>query len=169
MAMPVGVAFTILMSHERHLSLRNSLSETQRIFTSSWWTEDPTQDTFARRDRRRQNISTAAFDPDAPLDVDQQAAGPGGLRNRALWIPASFMRFMWFCLALFIGLLAYVLGETYAEFYLRTLPHTNLETIVYVYSWVVTIHLLDGLTGWILGGREGERVGSYPLGWIFKL
>lgn len=169
MAMPVGVAFTILMSHERHLSLRNSLSETQRIFTSSWWTEDPNHDTISRRDRRRPNINTAAFDPDAALDIDQETVAPGGLRLRALWIPASFMRFIWFCLALFIGLLAYVLGETYAEFYLRTLPHSNLETIVYVYSWVVTIHLLDGLTGWILGGQEGERVGSYPLGWIFKL
>jgi hypothetical protein len=169
MAMPVMVAWTILMSHERHLGLRNSLSETQRIFTSSWWTEDPTQDTFTRRDRRRPNISSSNFDPHAPLDVDQQPTTPGGLRMRALWLPASFMRFMWFCLALAIGLLAYVLGEVYAEFYLRTLPHGNLETVVYVYSWVVTIHLLDGVTGWILGGQDGERVGSYPLGWIFKL
>jgi hypothetical protein len=89
------------------------------------------------------------------------------LRKR--WLPASFVRFIWFCLALFIGMLAYVLGEAYAETYLRTLPHKTYETIFYVYSWVVTVHLLDGLVGWILGGNEGERVGSYPLGWIFKL
>lgn len=65
--------------------------------------------------------------------------------------------------------MAYVLGEAYAEIYLRTLPHNNLETIVYVYGWVVTVHLLDALTGWVLGIREGERVGSYPLSWVFKL
>ena len=66
-------------------------------------------------------------------------------------------------------MLVYVVGEAYAETYLRTLPHNTMQTIVYVYTWVITVHLLDGLTGWILGGNEGERVGSYPLGWIFKL
>ena len=40
---------------------------------------------------------------------------------------------------------------------------------VYVYGWIVTVHVLDGLTGWVLGIREGERVGSYPLSWVFKL
>lgn len=172
MAMPVAVAFGILMNHERHLGLRQSLSETQRIFTQSWWTTETDIDTMARRDRRRPPVNGGAFDPDAPLDVaDISARAPvrEAVRLRKLWIPASFMRFMWFCLALFIGLLAYVLGETYAEIYLRTLPHDNIETIVYVYSWVATIHILDGITGWILGGGEGERVGSYPLGWIFKL
>lgn len=177
MAMPVAVAFAILMSHERHLGLRQSLSDTQRIFTQSWWTGENDTGSFARRDRRRHG-NMPLFDPDASLGVDSRytltAVGPSArareaLGLRKLWIPASFMRFMWFCSALFIGLLAYVLGETYAEIYLRTLPHNNIETIFYVYSWVITIHLLDGLTGWILGGNEGERVGSYPLGWVFKL
>ncbi|KAI9735748.1 MAG: hypothetical protein M1818_006356 [Claussenomyces sp. TS43310] len=173
MAMPVMVAFTILMSHERHLGLRQSLSETQRIFTSSWWTNESDESTIVRRERRRAPFNSASFDPDAGLDdvPDMHVRPPvrEAVRLRKLWIPASFMRFVWFCLALSIGLIAYVLGETYAEIYLRTLPHSNIETIVYVYSWVATIHLLDGLTGWILGGEEGERVGSYPLGWIFKL
>lgn len=173
MAMPVAVAFGILMNHERHLGLRQSLSETQRIFTQSWWTNETDVDTMARRDRRRLQMNGGAFDPDAALGfgADPPLRPPvrEAVRLRKLWIPASFMRFMWFCLALFIGLIAYVLGEVYAEIYLRTLPHTNMETIVYVYSWVATIHLLDGLTGFILGGNDGERVGSYPLGWVFKL
>jgi hypothetical protein len=173
MAMPVAVAWGILMSHERHLGLRQSLSDTQRIFTSSWWTNEGDEDTIARRDRRRPPLQPSSFDPHSSIDImsDMQArpAAREAVRLRTLWIPASFMRFMWFCLALSIGLIAYVLGETYAEIYLRTLPHSNIQTIVYVYSWVATIHLLDGLTGWILGGGEGERVGSYPLGWIFKL
>ncbi|KAI0015476.1 hypothetical protein F4780DRAFT_784114, partial [Xylariomycetidae sp. FL0641] len=66
-------------------------------------------------------------------------------------------------------LLAYLLGETYAEIYLRTLPHDSVETVAYVYSWVVTVHLLDAAAGWILGAADGARVGSYPLAWIFKL
>lgn len=70
---------------------------------------------------------------------------------------------------MFLGMLAYVLGEAYAEVYLRTLPHNSIETVIYVYSWVLTIHALDGLVGWILGGEDGERVGSYPLGWLYKL
>jgi hypothetical protein len=173
MAMPVAIAFGILLNHERHLGLRESLSETQRIFSQSWWTTETDIDTMARRERRRPAFNAGAFDPDAPLDVvpESHVRLPvrEAVRLRKLWIPASFMRFTWFCLALFIGLVAYVLGEVYAEIYLRTLPHNNLETVVYVYSWVATIHLLDGITGWILGGADGVRVGSYPLGWIFKL
>lgn len=196
MAMPVAIAFGILMTHERHLGLRHSLSETQRIFTSSWWTGDAAAfDSMTRessgpyRAPRNNNIRgvgpggsifDTANDTTAGLQVvadhhqqqrqrQRRARGPAALMERRRWLPASFVRFMWFCLALFIGLLAYLIGEAYAEIYLRTLPHNNFETIVYVYSWVVTVHLLDAVTGWILGGNEGERVGSYPLSWIFKL
>lgn len=169
MAMPVAIAFFILLTNERHLGLRHSLSETQRIFTSSWWTGE--RDTLPRGEgRRRSGRNRDAFDPNAALQVTDQGAAPSApvsLRRR--WLPASFVRFVWFCLAMFIGLLAYVIGEAYAEIYLRTLPHNSLETIVYVYGWITTVYLLDGLTGWILGGNEGERVGSYPLSWIFKL
>jgi hypothetical protein len=179
MAMPVAIAFFILLSHERHLKLRQSLSETQRIFTSSWWTGDP--DTASRRDARRHRaaLSQHAFDPSLPGDstLGFAADGAGGTRShprrrlglRRRWLPASFVRFIWFCLALFIGMLAYVIGEAYAEIYLSTLPHDNWATIIYVYGWISTVYLLDGLTGWILGGNEGERVGSYPLSFIFKL
>lgn len=174
MSMPLLIAFTLLMYNERHLGLRHSLSETQRIFTSSWWTGET--DTLMARDRaRRPQVNQGAFDPDASLEialaseVAQRTRNNGDLALRKRWIPASFVRFLWFCTALFIGMGAYVLGESYAEIYLRTLPHNTIETIMYVYSWVITVHLLDALTGWILGGNEGERVGSYPLGWIFKL
>jgi hypothetical protein len=163
MAMPVAIALLILRSNERHIGLRNSLSETQRIFTTSWWTSDA--DSWPRRDRRRVDYSTDPFGSD-----DRNASANRPLRRlRRRWLPASFVRFLWFCVALFIGLMAYVLGEAYAELYLRTLPHNNLETVVYVYGWVITVHLLDALTGWVLGIREGERVGSYPLSWVFKL
>ncbi|KAK4658557.1 hypothetical protein QC762_102760 [Podospora pseudocomata] len=172
MAMPVAIAFFILLTNERHLGLRHSLSETQRIFTSSWWTGER-EDTISRRERRqRAALDPSAFDPNAdPSQIGYNDARyqPRARRIRRRWLPASFVRFVWFCLALLIGLLAYVIGEAYAEIYLRTLPHNNLETIVYVYGWISTVHLLDGLTGWILGGQEGERVGSYPLSWIFKL
>lgn len=172
MAMPLILACGILLNHERHLGLRNSLSDTQRIFTSSWWTGDT--DTFSGRERpRRPQAQQSTFDPNAPLEValasDNNRDRDRNFALRKRWLPASFMRFIWFCSALFIAMMAYVLGEAYAEIYLRTLPHDTFQTIVYVYTWVVTVHLLDALTGWILGGNEGERVGSYPLGWIFKL
>ncbi|KAL3425431.1 hypothetical protein PVAG01_02222 [Phlyctema vagabunda] len=169
MAMPLVCALAILLNHERHLSLRHSLSETQRIFTSSWWTGE--SDTISRRSHPSRTNVHLVFDPDAPLEValasEESRHINASLRKR--WLPASFVRFLWFCTALGIGMLAYVTGEAYAEIYLRTLPHSTIHTIVYVYSWVATVHLLDGLTGWILGGEDGERVGSYPLGWIFKL
>lgn len=165
MAMPVAIAFLILMTNERHIGLRHSLSETQRIFTTSWWTGEP--DTLSRPDRRRRNVPGDLWEH----DVLQSHGGsrPHGVAMRRRWLPASFIRFLWFCVALFIGLMAYVLGEAYAELYLQTLPHNSLETVVYVYGWIITVHLLDALTGWVLGIREGERVGSYPLSWVFKL
>ncbi|PQE03328.1 hypothetical protein CJF30_00005562 [Rutstroemia sp. NJR-2017a BBW] len=175
MAMPLMIAFGILLNHERHLGLRNPLSETQRIFTSSWWTGDG--DTINAGDRpRRPKVGRnhTAFDMNGSLEVALASNDIYRTRDatrlmRKRWLPASFVRFMWFCAALSIAILTYLLGETYAEIYLRTLPHNTIETLVYVYSWVVTVHLLDGLCGWILGGDDGERVGSYPLGWIFKL
>ncbi|TGJ85148.1 hypothetical protein E0Z10_g3624 [Xylaria hypoxylon] len=175
MAMPVAIAFCILMTHERHLGLRQSLSETQRIFTSSWWTSESggsMRDQARNRRGQRWGLGPGSFDPDAAallIAAEHPPSQTGAFMQRRRWLPASFVRFVWFCLALAISLLAYVIGEAYAEIYLRTLPHNSWETIVYVYSWVITVHLLDLLTGWILGGNEGERVGSYPLSWIFKL
>jgi hypothetical protein len=169
MAMPVAIAFLILTNNERHIGLRNSLSETQRIFTTSWWTTDT--DTLSRPDRRRPHVSADLFD-DYEVGFSTAASQPrtrGVVAMRRRWLPASFVRFLWFCVALFIGLMAYVLGEAYAELYLKTLPHDSFETVVYVYGWVITVHLLDALTGFVLGIREGERVGSYPLSWVFKL
>jgi hypothetical protein len=172
MALPVAIAFCILMTHERHLGLRHSLSETQRIFTSSWWTGEggnSVRDYGHNRRGQRWGLGPGAFDPDAAVLQIAAEHPPPAFMQRRRWLPASFVRFVWFCLALIISLLAYLIGEAYAEIYLRTLPHNSWETVVYVYSWVVTVHLLDLLTGWILGGSEGERVGSYPLSWIFKL
>ncbi|KAG6004930.1 hypothetical protein E4U21_000599 [Claviceps maximensis] len=168
MATPVAVAFLILMTNERHIGLRHSLSETQRIFTTAWWTGEP--DSFsARRDRRRRHHFPFAGEEVDVLHI--HALPPRGQRvaMRRRWLPSSFVRFLWFCVALVVGLMVYVIGEAYAELYLRTLPHSNLETVVYVYGWVATVHLLDAVTGWVLGMREGERVGSYPLSWVFKL
>ncbi|KAH7319990.1 hypothetical protein B0I35DRAFT_502219 [Stachybotrys elegans] len=168
MAVPVAIAVLILTTNERHMSLRQSLSETQRIFTTSWWTGEPEPDSFARADRRRRrNFRGDLYEPDALVVVND--GRPQGVRMRRRWLPASFVRFMWFCVALYVGLMAYVLGEAYAELYLRTLPHNELETVVYVYGWIITVHLLDALSAWVLGIREGERVGSYPLSWVFKL
>jgi hypothetical protein len=167
MALPVLIAFVILMTNERHIGLRQSLSETQRIFTTSWWTGEPDTYSFPRHGRHRRHNHQVDLRPDL-LQIDAESR-PQGVRMRRHWLPASFVRFLWFCVALFIGLMAYVIGEAYAEIYLRTLPHNELETVVYVYGWVATVHLLDALTGWVLGIREGERVGSYPLSWVFKL
>lgn len=177
MAMPVIIASFILLTKERHLGLRHSLSETQRIFTSSWWTsEDDLGGPDIRVNGRRHRPDHHLWNSDSGDGMLHIGAGGDphhpprvGMKLRRRFFPASFVRFVWFCTALFIGLLAYVIGEAYAEVYLRTLPHNSLDTIVYVYGWISTVYLLDGLTGWILGGNQGERVGSYPLSWVFKL
>lgn len=100
-------------------------------------------------------------------------SSPYDTRNLPRWqrarqrfsLPRSYKRFFWFCSALLLSLVGFVLGEAYAELYLQTLPHSNLDTVIYVYSWTATIHILDWTTGYILGARAA----SYPLGWVFKL
>lgn len=177
MAMPVVIASFILLTKERHMGLRNSLSETQRIFTSSWWASEDGLDSPEMRvsssrrrpDQHQYSETDAAFHIGAGPTLRHTRSGRIPVRLKPRFFPASFVRFVWFCTALFIGLLALVIGEAYAEVYLRTLPHNSLDTIVYVYGWISTVYLLDGLTGWILGGNQGERVGSYPLSWVFKL
>lgn len=156
MAMTVMIASGILLTKERHLGLRHSLSETRRILTSSCWAAS------------HEGLARSRDSPVAHHHHDGGEFSRCGRREGRIF-PASFMRFVWFCTALFIGLLAYVIGESYAEVYLRALPHSSLDTIVYVYGWISTVYLLDGLTGWILGGNQWERMGIHPLSWVFKL
>ncbi|KAG0294668.1 hypothetical protein BGZ96_000693 [Linnemannia gamsii] len=83
-------------------------------------------------------------------------------------IPASYTRFLWFCVALAITLSTIVTGELYADQYIQTSrhnPHKTIEGLVYVYTWVGTIYVLDAITQYIVE----TRVRSYPLSSIFKL
>ncbi|RUS27744.1 hypothetical protein BC938DRAFT_482802 [Jimgerdemannia flammicorona] len=79
--------------------------------------------------------------------------------------PASYVRFLWFCTALFIALFALVAGEGYAYLFLATLPHGPIDALVYVYSWVGVIYLLDAATEYIIE----NKIRSYPLASAFKL
>lgn len=135
MACPLLVAFLVLHLSQRHRASYTP-SETQQLFSHL----SPTNSLRGRRNRAQ---STASI----------------------TYLPTSYRRFLWFCAALGVSLIALLLGETYAEVYLRTLPHNTIETLFYVYSWVITIYLLDLLTGWILG----SKVESYPLAFVFKL
>jgi hypothetical protein len=143
MCCPLLIAFVVLLFERRHQNFGSwrGLTETQLLFT--------------------------AYSPARGRYLNNNP------RSRFRWrrlegcftLSRSFKRFLWFCSALFLSLIGYILGEAYAELYLRTLPHNSLETVIYVWSWVATIHTLDITTGWILGAK----VGSYPLSFVFKL
>lgn len=139
MLSPVLISFLVLLFERRagHLGRRSGPSDTQLLFSTTRHFDPPPTPSWRKRVQRRDSWGLAQ----------------------------SYVRFIWFCSALLLSLVALVLGEAYAEVYLRTLPHNSLETVIYVWSWVATIHLLDGTTGWILGAC----VGSYPLGFVFKL
>ncbi|KAF3918154.1 hypothetical protein ABW20_dc0101350 [Dactylellina cionopaga] len=187
MCLPAVIAFIVLHAEDRHSSLRyhqpsavlNPTTRHPRGGTSTTETADaaiesedenidPTESTsllsygnIFTRARSSSNSSSDTYPPrNTPLTrLTHQ------IRRRTRWIPYSYIRFLWFCSAILIGLVAFVLGELYAEIYLRTLPHNNKETVLYVYSWVGTILALDGITGWILSAQ----VQSYPLEFVFKL
>ncbi|EEY21266.1 conserved hypothetical protein [Verticillium alfalfae VaMs.102] len=151
MAAPVAIAFLILTTSQRHhLGLRNRMSDTQRIFTTSWWTGG---DLGGATPPRRVLAGPA---PDAR--GSQQGPPRAQTQQRQHQQPLLPV-----CEPLASRQLCAL------RLVLSRAPRRPHGTIMYVYSWVVTVHLLDLLTGWLLGIREGERVGSYPLSWIFKL
>ncbi|KAG7107781.1 hypothetical protein HYQ44_013051 [Verticillium longisporum] len=85
------------------------MSDTQRIFTTSWWTGG---DLGGATPPRRVLAGPA---PDARGNQQgrrgrqtqqRQHQQPLLARLRARWLPASFVRFVWFCLALLVGLMA---------------------------------------------------------------
>ncbi|KAF9366799.1 hypothetical protein BGX34_007573, partial [Mortierella sp. NVP85] len=96
------------------------------------------------------------------LTVHQKVFLTSSLESR---IPASYKRFLWLCVALAIALSTIVTGELYAAQFIQTSPHTTMEGLIYVYSWVGTIYILDAITDYIVE----TRVRSYPLSSIFKL
>ncbi|KAK6542773.1 hypothetical protein TWF694_006715 [Orbilia ellipsospora] len=183
MCLPAVIAFIVLHAEDRHSSLRyhqpsaylnTSTTRSHNQNTADMDSEaledelDPNESTtllsygnIFTRTRSSSNASSDTYPPrNTPLTrLTRQ------IRRRTRWIPYSYIRFLWFCAAILLGLVAFVLGELYAEIYIRTLPHDNKETVIYVYSWVGTILALDGITGWILS----SQVQSYPLEFVFKL
>ncbi|KAI7870360.1 hypothetical protein BDF14DRAFT_1879334 [Spinellus fusiger] len=86
--------------------------------------------------------------------------------EHTLWhVPASYRRFLWFCVVLLIALFALIGGEAYAYFFLSSLPHTSLDAVLYVYSWVGAIYVMDTITDYIIN----RRICSHPLATVFKL
>ncbi|KAF9969891.1 hypothetical protein BGZ73_007560 [Actinomortierella ambigua] len=137
MLIPLFVAFLVIRSENRNV-YRHSLTEFQKTFLSAT-----------------------------------------SLRSR---IPASYVRFLWFCVALALVLSTIVLGENYAELFTREFNHTRptdpndpddphkkwreiVQSLVYVYSWVATIYIMDSIVDYIVD----TRVRCYPLSSVFKL
>ncbi|KAF1800040.1 hypothetical protein FB192DRAFT_1285381 [Mucor lusitanicus] len=109
-----------------------------------------------RMDRRHRGRVGVLLSTSAPGDGDLSTRRKSAIMR---WIPtdlprlrapASYRRFLWFCTALTIALLALVGGEMYAYLFLSTMPHTSLDAFVYVYSWVAAIYVMDAMTDYIL-------------------
>lgn len=165
MCAPLLIAFIVLLAERRHRNLgvsSRALTETQLLF-SPLRRLDSSSRRHRRRNRNRRSSSSSSSGH--PWSRCQWLFPWDSSCLSCLPLPRSYRRFLWFCAALLLSLIGFVLGEVYAELYLRTLPHSALDTVVYVYSWVATIHALDATTGWILAAK----VGSLPLGWLFKL
>ncbi|GAA5900190.1 hypothetical protein JCM8208_002045 [Rhodotorula glutinis] len=85
-------------------------------------------------------------------------------RQLAQRMPRSYRRFLWFLGVQALALVALIIGQGFAAVYLSTLPHNNLEGLFYVWSWVVTVNLLNAVSGWILL----RKVRSQALLFVFK-
>ncbi|KAI9595791.1 hypothetical protein BDF19DRAFT_422246 [Syncephalis fuscata] len=80
-------------------------------------------------------------------------------------IPASYFRFLWFCLVLVMMWATTVAGGFYAWSYLSSLPHTGIEAFIYVYSWVGIVYAIDFVCETIVE----EKIRSHPLCTVFRL
>ncbi|KAM0753032.1 hypothetical protein T439DRAFT_311710 [Meredithblackwellia eburnea MCA 4105] len=79
-------------------------------------------------------------------------------------MPRSYKRFLWFMLTLGLSLFALVLGQGFATVYLSTLPHSNLDGVVYVWTWILTIQCLNAISNWVLQ----RKVRSRALVFVFR-
>ncbi|KAG0143668.1 hypothetical protein CROQUDRAFT_80848 [Cronartium quercuum f. sp. fusiforme G11] len=79
-------------------------------------------------------------------------------------IPYSYIRFLWFLTCLFIAIVSLIIGQGFASIYLSTLPHTSLDGLYYVWSWTITLQILNGITCWILE----SKIRSKALLFVFK-
>ncbi|GAA5935088.1 uncharacterized protein JCM15063_003146 [Sporobolomyces koalae] len=80
-------------------------------------------------------------------------------------MPRSYRRFLWFLTAIALSLLTLIMGQGFATIYLSTLPHSNFEGLVYVWTLILSINLLNNVSNWILH----RKVRSQSLVFIFRL
>ncbi|RKP07672.1 hypothetical protein THASP1DRAFT_16702 [Thamnocephalis sphaerospora] len=80
-------------------------------------------------------------------------------------IPASYFRFLWFCVVLVIMWGTTVAGGFYAWKFMSKLPRTGVEAFFYVYTWVGAVYALDFICETIVE----EKIRSYPLCSVFRL
>ncbi|GAA6017199.1 hypothetical protein JCM11491_001849 [Sporobolomyces phaffii] len=80
-------------------------------------------------------------------------------------MPRSYRRFLWFLTAIALSLLTLIMGQGFATIYLSTLPHSNFEGLVYVWTLILSVNLLNNVSNWILH----RKVRSQSLVFIFRL
>ena len=80
-------------------------------------------------------------------------------------MPKSYKRFLWFMLCFTLSLITLVVGQGFATIYLSTLPHSNLDGVVYVWTWILTVQCLNGISNWILQ----NKVRSRALVFVFRV
>ncbi|GAA5825712.1 hypothetical protein JCM5353_005243 [Sporobolomyces roseus] len=80
-------------------------------------------------------------------------------------MPRSYRRFLWFLTAIALSLLTLIMGQGFATIYLSTLPHSNIEGLVYVWCLILSCNLLNNVSNWILH----RKVRSQSLVFIFRL
>lgn len=80
-------------------------------------------------------------------------------------IPASYRRFLWFVLTVMIACGTLVFGGWYAYNFVRNPHRSGLYALIYVYSWVSVIYLLDFLCETIVD----ERIRCHPLSEVLRL
>lgn len=80
-------------------------------------------------------------------------------------IPRSYKRFLWFLVALMLSLLALIIGQGFATIYLSTLPHSNVDGVTYVWTWILSVQVLNSVSNWVLQ----RKVRSRALVFVFRV
>lgn len=80
-------------------------------------------------------------------------------------MPKSYIRFLWFMCCIAIALFSGLTGQAYMSVYLSTLPHESTESVMYVWTWILSCALFGVIVSWIME----KKVGSRALDFVFRL
>ena len=80
-------------------------------------------------------------------------------------LPRSYLRFYWLLLQLGLAFVAMPLGQAFVSAFFWSLPHSPVQTVTFVWTWLATVQLLNAVSMYVLD----SRIRSPSLQFVFRV